>query len=71
MQIFQREVMHFTNNLEYYFKNSALKKCCQDLSEKLQGLHRPKMSPLSTNEKDESSEQNIDMDELIKLHKNF
>ena len=28
MQVFQREVMHFTNNLEYYFKNSALKKCC-------------------------------------------
>ena len=28
MQVFQREVMHFTNNLEYYIKNSALKKCC-------------------------------------------
>jgi len=28
MQIFQREVMHFTNNLECYIKNSALKKCC-------------------------------------------
>ena len=28
MQIFQREMMHFTNNLEYYIKNSALKKCC-------------------------------------------
>ena len=39
MQIFQREVMHFTNNLEYYFKNSALKKCCQDLNAKLQGMH--------------------------------
>ena len=39
MQIFQREVMHFTNNLEYYFKNSALKKCCADLNTKLQGMH--------------------------------
>lgn len=40
MQIFQREVQHFTCNLEYYIKNSALKKCCNDLNEKLRGLNQ-------------------------------
>ena len=75
--------MHFTINLEYYFKNSALTKCCQDLSAKLQGLQRPKTlrsqpSSLIHNYADSSEsaafnmqDKNIDMDELIKLHKNF
>ena len=59
MQVFQREVMHFTNNLEYYIKNSALKKCCQDLSEKLQKMRF------------DNDGESIDMDALIKVHKNF
>lgn len=42
MQIFQREALNFTNNLEYYIKNSALKKCCQELGNKLKGLRRDK-----------------------------
>ena len=71
--------MHFTNNLEYYFKNSALKKCCQDLNAKLQGLHRPRghlprqaSSLVSSTEAEEAmQERNIDMDELINLHRNF
>mmetsp|Transcript_10614 Transcript_10614/g.14310 ORF Transcript_10614/g.14310 Transcript_10614/m.14310 type:complete len:88 (-) Transcript_10614:631-894(-) len=28
MQIFQREIQHFVSNMEFYIKNSALKKCC-------------------------------------------
>ena len=77
MQIFQREVMHFTNNLEYYIKNSALKKCCLELKAKLRGLHR-KESLASSNPSDNLGEDlesehkdSIDMAQLIKLHKNF
>ena len=32
--------MHFTNGLEFYIKNSALKKCCLELKTKLRGLRR-------------------------------
>ena len=75
MQLFQREVLHFTNNLEYYIKNSALKKCCQELNAKLQGMQRPDSLRTADsgleNAQAASQKTVIDMDELIKLHKNF
>jgi len=35
LQIFQKELMHFTNNLEYYIKTRAIKQCCNELDNKL------------------------------------
>ena len=31
LQLFQRELHHFINNLEYYMKTRSIKQCCEEL----------------------------------------
>ena len=66
--MFQRELQHFTNNLEYYIKNSALKQCCAELNKRISGLG-------SQQEQDEAAHTDdglgIDMDKLVQIHKEF
>ena len=59
VQLFQREMHHFTENFESYIKQSALQGCCRELSAKLEGL---------TGDAEQTS---LDMDALIKLFKHF
>lgn len=38
MQLFQREVHHFINNLEYYMKTKSIQRCCEELDLRLRGM---------------------------------
>ena len=73
MQIFQRELQHFTNNIEYYFKTSALKQCSNVLTARINGLRETEsaLDSLNPEKMYKQDDLGIDMDKLVQLHKEF
>ena len=73
--MFQRELQHFTNNLEYYIKNSALKQCCTELNKRISGLGSQNDQARDPSASHEAVHQDdslgIDMDKLVQIHKEF
>ena len=40
MQMFQKELLHFSNNMEYYIKTRAIQSICNELDAKLVDIQR-------------------------------
>ncbi len=38
MQMFQQEMLHFSNNLEYYIKERAIRQVCNEMNAKLKEI---------------------------------
>ena len=73
LQIFQRELQQFTNNIEYYFKTGALKHCCNVISARINGMgdQESSLDPLNPEKVFKVDDVGVDMDKLVQVHKEF
>ena len=72
MQVFQRSLQQFTNNLEYYIKTRAIQSICIDLDKKLKDIEEEYIQQITTSfDENEMGGVMTDMDELIIIHNDF
>ena len=73
MQLFQQEMLHFSNNLEYYIKTRAIQTICSQLNSKLKEIITTETRHSSglTGEDEAAKGGTTDMDELVQIHEDF